>query len=296
MSIRIEAAPIPASFQGTPQQWLEAFLDRLKVTSDGLSFVISDVAPGSNQGPWLKGGKKWFVWDEEVPGYVPLDISESYTPQIHIGDAAPDEEGEYAIWLKTSGSTIVGFFWWAGSSSGWVAQPKELQPGVITTAHLQDQAVTREKVKPGEIVGSLLGNDLPINKFERGAPYEVMQMSGDGGTARWGHWIKASAEQAVAVDSVIEVEHGLGRIPTYFVPVLVCKEEDRQWQPGDEVDLAMSVNSQDVSNNGSTFFRNSTKIGLRLGRLPSVRGKTDGTLSLAITSSKWKIKFYFGVG
>lgn len=66
-------------FRGTLQEALDQYTTRLRiVTPYGLlRVVVSDVAPTSNVGLWLKNGTKPYVWDEVSSVYVPLDISDS---------------------------------------------------------------------------------------------------------------------------------------------------------------------------------------------------------------------------
>ncbi|MEM5814863.1 MAG: hypothetical protein QXD77_03535, partial [Candidatus Aenigmatarchaeota archaeon] len=75
----ITSAPLPASFAGTPQQLFAAMLARMKIQSPaGTSLIVTgDAEPPTDQGPWLREGKKWYVWDEDTKRYVPADVSDS---------------------------------------------------------------------------------------------------------------------------------------------------------------------------------------------------------------------------
>src|SRR6185369_896136 len=76
-----------------------------------------DVQPQSNQGPWLKGNKQWWVWDEDLKTYVPLDISQSETKWFQTGSTIPTVT-EPPVWLKTtSGTTQPGTG--EGTPVGW---------------------------------------------------------------------------------------------------------------------------------------------------------------------------------
>src|SRR6185437_3034536 len=99
----IEGAPLPVNFRGTPQQLFDAILDRIEVQGEGDLITISDTAPAGNQGPWLKGGTKWYVWDETSSSYIPLDVSDSIHAQIYVGDSgtAPDP-AQFKFWVQTS--------------------------------------------------------------------------------------------------------------------------------------------------------------------------------------------------
>src|SRR5208282_4004358 len=110
MNATITAAPLPTNFVGTPQQFIDAFLDRLEVVVEGTSFVISDVQPVGNQGPWLKNGTQWWVWDDSTSTYIPLDLTASISDQIFIGDVAggPPDPTIYTLWLQLNGTAVNG--------------------------------------------------------------------------------------------------------------------------------------------------------------------------------------------
>ena len=75
----IVSAPLPADFEGTPQEFFEALVERMEIQSPvGTNFfVVGDVEPANDQGPWLKNGNQWYVFSASAGGYVPLDISAS---------------------------------------------------------------------------------------------------------------------------------------------------------------------------------------------------------------------------
>lgn len=102
-NLLIQMAPIPLTFKGKPQDFAEEMVRRMKIVSpSGTNFIfIGDVEPTSNVGPWLKDGVSWFVFDETLKRYVPLDISESETRWFHIGNAVP-ATSDPAVWLRTT--------------------------------------------------------------------------------------------------------------------------------------------------------------------------------------------------
>ncbi len=104
-SLLLQLAPLPATWKGTPAQFAELLVSRLKIVSlSGVNFIyIGDAEPLSNQGPWLKHGRQWWVWSEEIKRYVPLDISESETHWFHIGNTVPTTAPPY-VWLRTTAS------------------------------------------------------------------------------------------------------------------------------------------------------------------------------------------------
>lgn len=173
MNATITAAPLPTNFKGTPQQWLEAFLDRLEVSFDGNSFVISDIQPSGNQGPWLKNGTQWWVWNEATSQYEPLDVSASITNQIYIGDIAngPPDPAVYQLWLQLDGTQVNGLFFYAGTTAGWVEQANPLQPGAVTINMLAPQA-------PGSLITFDVNKNPTI--LPPGNPGTFLQSTGNG--------------------------------------------------------------------------------------------------------------------
>jgi len=99
----IQMAPIPATFEGTPQEFAAAMVQRMSIVSPtGTNFfVISDVEPTSNVGPWLKNGTQWWVFDDATKRYVPLDISASETQWYFIGNSTPPGI-DPPLWLRTT--------------------------------------------------------------------------------------------------------------------------------------------------------------------------------------------------
>ena len=102
----IQMSQIPATFQGTPQDLANIMVRLMKIVSPtGTNFIfVGDTEPTSNVGPWLKNGTQWFVWDEDIKRYVPLDISESET-----------------IWFQTGAATIAAVFFRSDIVDAWNA-------------------------------------------------------------------------------------------------------------------------------------------------------------------------------
>lgn len=121
-------APIPPTFRGTPQALASEMLRRMKVVSGSGSsfFVISDVEPSSNVGPWFKGGTQLWVFDVNggTNRYIPLDISASETRWFHMQNSTPTSSIP-PVWLKTerdqtttdlSFGRALGWYEWTGSA------------------------------------------------------------------------------------------------------------------------------------------------------------------------------------
>lgn len=121
----LQSAPIPATFDGTPVELQAAIISRCKIVSaSGTSFfVISDIEPTSNVGPWLKNGTQWWVFSTATNRYVPLDISASETVWYFLGNSTPPGV-DPPLWLKTerdatttdsSYGRALGWYEWTGA-------------------------------------------------------------------------------------------------------------------------------------------------------------------------------------
>jgi len=115
----IIAAPLPADFEGTPQDLFESMVERMEIQSPvGQSFVTSgDVLPASNQGLFLLGGTQLLVFDVTQGRYVPLDISQSETVLFTTRPTTPPTPGatDPLLWLRTSGTRGIGWYAWNGT-------------------------------------------------------------------------------------------------------------------------------------------------------------------------------------
>jgi len=115
----LRAAPLPQDFQGTVQEFFEEMVRRLAILSPvGTNFfVIGEVEPSSNVGPWLKNGTQWWVFSASAGRYIPQDISASQLPLFFAQDANPGTPGpdDPLVWLRTSQNRIVGLYAWDGA-------------------------------------------------------------------------------------------------------------------------------------------------------------------------------------
>ncbi len=114
------ASPLPGDFEGSPQDFFAAMVERLEIKSPvGTNFfIVGDVEPETNLGPWLKDGNKWYVFDETEAIYVPIDISDSL-PQffvVQISEPAAPGDDDALIWLQvTATGRALGWRFWTGS-------------------------------------------------------------------------------------------------------------------------------------------------------------------------------------
>lgn len=168
MKLTIRSAPLPTNFLGTPQELFEAMLDRMEVVADDLtSFVVQDLEPGSNVGPWFKSGKKLYVWDNQTNpsgAYVPLDISDSLDDEIHVSPEDPLNLGkplgigDYEtavppkvaprIWMQTDSALqkVIGIWYNFGGTIGWKLGPATLTEGGVALSCLKPNADTAKHV------------------------------------------------------------------------------------------------------------------------------------------------------
>lgn len=172
-------APIPPTFRGTPQALASEMLRRMKVVSGSGSsfFVISDVEPSSNVGPWFKGGTQLWVFDVNggTNRYIPLDISASETRWYFMGNSTPVGV-DPPLWLRTTqdqnATTLsfgdpIGFLEWNGSA--WV--PFNSIPRNGTTAQRPTNPVELQQYFDTDI--------STLIHFERGAWRTVSGTPGD---------------------------------------------------------------------------------------------------------------------
>lgn len=110
--LRLGLSPIDPAIRATPQEYAEELVRKLRILAPfgtGL-FVTGSVMPTSNQGPWLKDGKQWWVWDEVEKTYVPLDISASLTPVFYVQETTPPTDEGIYLWFQTSSNRIKSFY------------------------------------------------------------------------------------------------------------------------------------------------------------------------------------------
>jgi hypothetical protein len=116
----LQGAPLPPDFAWTPQELYEEIFKRTKIVSPFgyTSFVIGSIKPSSNQGPWLKDGTQWWVWDDTEADYVPLDTSASV--QIAWIQETEPTLFDPPIWVEVNSTTgkLVGVHVALGTS--WI--------------------------------------------------------------------------------------------------------------------------------------------------------------------------------
>lgn len=93
---------INPNFKGTPQEFAEAIVAAMEIVAPfGITtFVTGATQPTSNQGPWLKDGKEWWVWDDDQSSYIPLTIDSSLPDFYYAQQATPPTNEGIFIWFK----------------------------------------------------------------------------------------------------------------------------------------------------------------------------------------------------
>ena len=136
----ISASHLPATFKGTPDAMFQEMVSRMRILSPtGTSFfVVSDLEPPGNFGPWLKSGTQWFVWNPETKRYQPLDISESETKWFTVSSTTPTTTTP-PVWLKIS-DTASPISWNFYNGTTWVEFPFTIEDRSITQAKLDWKA------------------------------------------------------------------------------------------------------------------------------------------------------------
>ena len=291
MAIKLQAAPLPSNFKGTPQQLLEAFLDRLVITSDETTFVISDTQPAGNEGPWFKNGNKIYTWDEGTSTYVALDISDSYKDEWYVGESAPNPDDQ-KFWLKISGTDILGVYYYMGSTAGWVTQDLTIPDGSLTTEKFSDQSITTAKLKNLSVTTAKLANGISLSKVEAGLPYQFLRMDSTGSVVGWESNFIESEEIAWSA-AMTRWAHGLTETPRSVTAILVCKTTDVGWEAGDELDaFSVICDTAGDQEKNVAVWKNATYVGLSdTGSTLLALTKAGGSGVQTIDRSKWKIKF-----
>lgn len=94
-----------------------------------------------------------------------------------------------------------------------------------------------------------------------------------------------SSEQTVTNDTILDVAHGLGAIPTLVRVVLRCKTANLGFAPDEEV-LAENLPTQGVDR-GATIYRDATNVTLVQGSGISLHSQSSFNTTL-ITNASWR--------
>lgn len=195
----IESAPMDPQFRGTLQEALDQYTTRLRiVTPYGLlRVVVSDVAPTSNVGLWLKNGTKPYVWDEVSSVYVPLDISDSLSF---------DYDTIVAIVLANFSLADAYLLDGRINRTGMIAD------GIITSAKFVEPFGPGHSVAVTDAVGNLIWVGLAKNQFLQANPTTGDLEAGN----KDAQPIKFQSTPVVlpVLGGVSSIAHPLGQFPT----------------------------------------------------------------------------------
>jgi microcystin-dependent protein len=157
----LKGAPLPVDFEGDLQMLFEAMIERLSILSPvGTNFfVVGDIEPSSDLGPWLKGGTQWWVFSATAGHYVPIDISASLPKFAFFQADDPGTPGDTdpLIWIRTVEDRIAGIYGWNGTA--WKASGNIPNSG--TTA--------QRPATPGDLEEYFDTDISVLLRFERGA-------------------------------------------------------------------------------------------------------------------------------
>lgn len=157
----IVSAPLPPDFCGNLQEFHAAMVERYQILSpSGIAFFSQgDVLPASDVGLFLLNGTQLFVFDPNQGIYIPLDISQSETPDFFVGPTDPGTPGptDPVFWIRTNGNRVVGLYGWTGTE--WRA-----------SANIDNSGPTSERPGAPTDLEHFFDTDINVElRFERGA-------------------------------------------------------------------------------------------------------------------------------
>jgi hypothetical protein len=113
VSFNLSLAPLPINFQGTPQQWATAVVDRLTITPTApwSSFLNGGSIPSSDNGPVLYGGvngPEWRVWNGSLGAYQVLNVNGNglIANTVQLG-AIATQDANALLGTNSSGAVTV---------------------------------------------------------------------------------------------------------------------------------------------------------------------------------------------
>lgn len=303
MRITTSVDPLPADWHGTPQELLQAFVDRLNVTTDSREFVPDGNVPPNERDepitdgrPWFKNGTELWVWNGSA--YVAASTEEAVLPQVKIGPDEPDP-AEYGLWLETLDNTVQSFKVYLGSTAGWVEQVFELEDLSVTSEKFADAAVTTEKLDNLSVTAAKLAGDIPTTKWELGGAGYYLRMNAAGTVPEWS-LVTETVDVAITLGALTEYVHNKPNTPFFVDAYLVNVETEHGWVKDDAIRWTLCY---------GPFYRvatSSTQIGpVGLWKSPTrvfcwvpttvyvpLKSALDTPPSTyAITPTKWKLQF-----
>lgn len=328
----LRAAPLPVNFQGTPQQFFEAMLDRIEIVSDTANFVIQSNAPGYNAGPWLNNGTKWYVWSTSVTpsgSYVPVDISDSLNDPITIAPADPTVAAanvpagiaNYAleippklpprIWFQTDagGTTLLAIWYNFGGSLGWQKGPVSLLAGSVPMTALQVPTGSANYIFAVDSTGTKIVTRIasiamtPEPVAANAGQVVMVNPLGTGftlGTVGVPTTVVSPLFALPGLTGALQWAHGLQGVPSVVRAVLVCVGAENGFAVNMEIDLhSLSEGTPEqhavvtVGADITNCYASWSVSGSSSGGGPAGQMVNPGATSVAgMNTANWRIKFY----
>lgn len=171
-----------------------------------------------------------------------------------------------------------------------------LANNAVATAAIADDAVTTAKIADNAVTNALMANDAVgvAELSATGSPSAATFLRGDNAWAAPPAVLPAatftSSEQTVAVDTVLDVPHGLGAIPSLVQVRLRCKTADVGYSVGDEI-VVSSGPVDLVNDRGWTVQTDATNVTILQGAaIPVInQGSLNGS-SITVGSWRWIVK------
>jgi len=247
---------MPPAFSGTLQEAFDVLVERLRIVSPFklLRVVVSDVAPTSNQGLWLKFGTKPYVWDESTSTYIPLDIDDSlsypFDTLVDIILANFDPTTKYLLANRINATA-------------------QLSDKIITAAKFVDAfgtpksfvsinaagTITFTTVTPGQTVfadpstGLPVAGKLPVASIAPGTLGQVISTVDDGGLkSRWTanpRYNTSVSDYKAVPDAGTQQSftHNLGGIPFRAGARMICTIDDPPFIKDQVLDWSCMMNA-----------------------------------------------------
>lgn len=100
----------------------------------------------------------------------------------------------------------------------------------------------------------------------------------------------SSSEQTITAAGALTIAHGLGVIPKFIVPTLICKTADLGYAVGDVVQVNQATNAASDASYGQSIISDATNLNVRYGQgqVYQLLRKDTGAVVL-ITIASWRL-------
>lgn len=294
---------MPPAFSGTLQEAFDVLVERLRIVSPFklLRVVVSDVAPTSNQGLWLKFGTKPYVWDESTSTYIPLDINDSlsypFDTLVDIILANFDPTTKYLLANRINATAQL--------SDKIITAAKFVDafgtPKSIITIDAAGKA-TFTVVTPGQTVfadpstGLPVAGLLPVASVAPGTLGQVISTVDDGGLkSRWTanprYTTSVSGYKDVpGVSSSQTFAHGLVGTPFRAGARMICQTAEAGFAVGQVIDWMCMMNTgSDDGAGGFGVSWDNTNVYVTRGTDRDLNFYYMGSCGVPLTPAKWKV-------